>query len=69
MTFFSVPSKAVGMENLLAGSTPSVAFAGTAIHCQAALYQDCHWVSQGSDNCVDAADNNPVMPVTSLLCH
>lgn len=42
MTIFSVPSKAVGLENLLAGSTPSVASAGTAIHCQAALYQDCH---------------------------
>lgn len=68
MTIFSLLSKAVAMENLLAGSTPSVAFAGTAIHCQAALYQDCHRVSQGSDNCVDVADNNSVMPVTSL-CH
>lgn len=50
--FFSLPSKAVAMENLLADSAP-VAFAGTAIRCQAALYQDCPWTSQGSDNCVD----------------
>lgn len=69
MMIFSLPWKAVAMENSLAGSTPPAAFAGTALYCQAALYQDCHWTSQGSDNYVDATDNNWVMPVTSLLCH
>lgn len=67
--FFSLPSKAVARENLLAASTPPVASTGTAIRCQAALYQDCHWTSQGSDNCIYATGKKSVMHVTSFPCH